>query len=128
MVAPGAHRGLRRTPFARPPRLVLGTTGASAMATDVSNTDFLVLNVGGSGLAVGAVPQATCRACDLAPVVLDKKLSILAECSRIDAPNPRPFSLQISPEGLQLVLVPVRQLLTGYSCGTSWGNPGAHLL
>jgi hypothetical protein len=26
MAAPGAHRGLRRTPFARPPRLVLGTT------------------------------------------------------------------------------------------------------
>ena len=30
----------------------------------------MVLNVGGSGLAVGVVPQATCRACDLAPVVL----------------------------------------------------------
>jgi hypothetical protein len=30
----------------------------------------VVLNAGGSGLAVGAVPQATFRACDLAPVVL----------------------------------------------------------
>jgi hypothetical protein len=30
------------------------------------------LNVGGSELAVGAVPQATCRACDLAAVVLPK--------------------------------------------------------
>ena len=33
---------------------------------------WVVLNVGGSGLAVGAVPQATCRACDLAAVVLPK--------------------------------------------------------
>ena len=32
----------------------------------------MVLNVGGSGLAVGAVPQATCRACDLAAVVLER--------------------------------------------------------
>jgi hypothetical protein len=33
-------------------------------------TSWVVLNVGGSGLAVGAVPQATCRACDSALVVL----------------------------------------------------------
>ena len=33
---------------------------------------WVVLNVGGSGLAVGAVPQATCRACDSAPVVLER--------------------------------------------------------
>ena len=32
----------------------------------------MVLNVGGSGLAVGAVPQATCRACDSAPVVPER--------------------------------------------------------
>ena len=32
----------------------------------------MVLNVGGSELAVGAVPQATCRACDSAPVVLGR--------------------------------------------------------
>ena len=31
---------------------------------------WVVLNVGGSGLAVGAYPQATCRASDSAPVVL----------------------------------------------------------
>ena len=33
---------------------------------------WVVLNVGGSGLAVGVVPQATCRACDLAPVVPER--------------------------------------------------------
>ena len=33
---------------------------------------WMSLNVGGSGLAVGAVPQAACRACDLAAVVLDR--------------------------------------------------------
>jgi hypothetical protein len=31
---------------------------------------WVVLNVGGSGLAVDLVPTYTCRACDLAPVVL----------------------------------------------------------
>ena len=34
---------------------------------------WMPLNVGGIGLAVGAVPQATCRACDLAPVVLGRR-------------------------------------------------------
>ena len=33
---------------------------------------WMSLNVGGSELAVGAVPQATCRACDLAAVISDK--------------------------------------------------------
>jgi hypothetical protein len=31
---------------------------------------WVVLGVGGSALAVGAEPQATCRACDSAPLVL----------------------------------------------------------
>jgi hypothetical protein len=30
---------------------------------------WVVLNAGGSGLAVGVLPRATCRACDPAPVV-----------------------------------------------------------
>jgi hypothetical protein len=33
---------------------------------------WVVLSAGGSGLAVGAYPQATCRACDPAPVVLER--------------------------------------------------------
>jgi hypothetical protein len=33
---------------------------------------WVVLNVGGSGLAVGVFPTYTCRACDLAPVVLPR--------------------------------------------------------
>ena len=33
---------------------------------------WMSLNIGGSELAVGAVPQATCRACDLAAVVLGR--------------------------------------------------------
>jgi hypothetical protein len=43
------------------------------MATDVwrlneAPTSWVVLGVGGSALAVGAAPQATCRACDSAPL------------------------------------------------------------
>ena len=33
---------------------------------------WVVLSVGGSELAVGLLPQATCRACDSAPVVLER--------------------------------------------------------
>jgi hypothetical protein len=47
------------------------------MATDVSTfqtpISWVVLNVGGSELAVGVFPQATCRACDSAPVVLGRR-------------------------------------------------------
>jgi hypothetical protein len=37
-------------------------------ATQLAHHSWVVLSVGGTGLAVGAVPQATCRACDSAPV------------------------------------------------------------
>jgi hypothetical protein len=37
---------------------------------------WMSLNVGGSGLAVGAYPQATCRACDLAAVVLPARQAV----------------------------------------------------
>ena len=44
------------------------------MATDVLQTliSWMSLNVGGSELAVGCYPQAACRACDLAAVVLER--------------------------------------------------------
>jgi hypothetical protein len=47
---------------------------------------WVVLNVGGSALAVGrAVPQATCRACDSAPVVPALSVSCRARLEEIIA-------------------------------------------
>ena len=52
--------------------VVFGRRVAPALwrLTFAAPISWVVLNVGGSGLAVGLLPQATCRACDSAPVVL----------------------------------------------------------
>jgi hypothetical protein len=44
---------------------------------------WVVLGVGGSGLAVGAYPQATCRACDSAPVAPALPVSCRARLEEI---------------------------------------------
>ena len=46
---------------------------------------WVVLNVGGSALAVGVFPQATCRACDSAPVVPALPVSCRARLEEIIA-------------------------------------------
>jgi hypothetical protein len=68
---------------------------------------WVALNAGGIGLAVGGVPQATCRACDLAPVVLalpGRTLFVRKKLQDLKPPLPEPchLPLKLSKAGLRM--------------------------